>query len=85
MRLAALLAVVATISGPSTTFADINVAPAPTCDFLASMIAEMNRAGKDATNFRSFLAECVAQLQEADKDRTKRHNDALERRKRDTI
>jgi len=51
------------VSGPSTTFADdINVAAPPACDFLAEIIAKMDRAGKDATNFRSFLVECVARL-----------------------
>ncbi|MBR1235264.1 hypothetical protein [Bradyrhizobium sp. AUGA SZCCT0182] len=85
IRLASVIAVVATVSVPSKTFAGFNVAFPPPCDYWAEMIAEMNRAGKDTTNVRSFLAECVAQSKAAEQARIKRYNDALERRKRDTI
>ena len=84
MRLASLIAVVAMISAPSIAIAD-DINAAPTCELFAEMIAKMDRAGKDATNFRSFLVQCVARLKKEESDRIKRHNDALERRKRETI
>jgi len=88
MRVSFVIAVVATISVPSTTRAQ-EILPTDPCTYIVDRIRELDHAGEDVTKVRQLFFMCIAALRDqqtsAAQGPIKRYNDALDRRKGDKI